>query len=120
MEGDCPEIIISTRWSRRDPSGRSLEKQPGQWKEIKIPALDKNDKSFCEEIRTTEQYREMRRLEDAVIWQAVSMQEPIEALGLLYPAEELNRFSMDEVWKYENATGRESWDGVIGYTDTAD
>jgi len=41
------------------------------------------------------------------------MQSPIESKGLLYPIEELKRFSMDEL------VGKEP-DGVIGFTDTAD
>ena len=118
-EKGCPEIIIATRWSRRDPSGRSLDEEKGEWDEVKVPALDSKDRSFCEEIQTTEHYRIERKRLDKVIWMAEYQQEPIEAEGLLYPEEELNRFSLKETIRFENDP-RNSWDGVIGYTDTAD
>ena len=120
VEGSkCPEIVIATRWNKEDPSGMLLKLQKG-WKEIKFPALDKDDKSFCEEIKSTEYYHERRALLDRVIWEAEYQQNPVSAAGLLYPEEELSYFTWDEVRKFENAKYPESWEGTIIFTDTAD
>jgi len=124
-EGNCPEIYMGTMWSRKDPASQSIEvegllKDGGKWVRIKIAALDENDQSFCELVRTTEQYQEMRRTEDSVIWEAVSQQNPIEVKGLLYPAESLNYYKLSEVEKYSNLAYAESWDSTICYIDTAD
>lgn len=121
LEGDhCPEIIIATRWHKEDPSGMSLDLQPGEWEEITFPALDKKGNSFCEEIKSTEYYRKREKLLEDVIWEAEYQQNPISPAGILYPAEQLNYFTWDEVEKYENPKFPETWDGVIHYGDTAD
>ena len=44
---------------------------------------------FCEDVHTTEYYHELREETDDSIWCAEYMQEPIEAIGLLYPKSEL-------------------------------
>jgi predicted phage terminase large subunit-like protein len=69
--------------------------------------------SFCEEIHTTEEYHEIRRMTDDYIWRALYMQEPVESKGLLYPIDELKRFSKKDIAKKNS-------DGIIGYVDTAD
>ena len=120
METGCAELMVGTRWRNTDPMGRTIEAQPDKWEVEIVPALDKNDKSFCEEIRTTEEYLEMRRIEDPVIWAAVSMQQPIEAMGLLYPPDELNYYTKESVEKFTNDKYSESWDGKIACCDTAD
>ena len=108
----CPEVIIATRWSKKDPSGQSLKHQKGQWDATVIPAVV-DGKSFCSEVKTTEEYRRIKETMDNVIWQAEFMQEPIEIAGLLYAEEELKRFKLSELNKH-NCIGK------IGYTDTAD
>lgn len=60
-------------------------------------ALDENDRSFCEDVHTTEYYHELREETDDSIWCAEYMQEPIEAIGLLYPKSELNRFKLADI-----------------------
>jgi predicted phage terminase large subunit-like protein len=113
METGCPEIQIATRWSNSDVIGRLLSQEGDEWVKIVIPALDKDGKSFCEEIKTTEEYLKTKDITDEFIWEAEYMQSPIEAKGLLYPINELNRFSLSEL---EGKTP----DTVLGYCDTAD
>lgn len=125
METGCPEIHIATRWSKKDPIGRLVESEAGEWTIITVPALDESGKSFCESVKTTAEYEELKKILDAYIWEAEFMQNPIEAIGLLFPPHELNYFSMEEVKRfYEIPEGKkepaEKWDGIIGYTDTAD
>lgn len=109
-------IHIATRWSKKDPIGRltdpDSEFYDPEFKVIKVPALDENGKSYCEAIMTTEEYMEQKRVLEDFIWEAEFMQNPVESKGLLFPIEELNRFSLSEL--------NNKPDGVIGFTDTAD
>ena len=117
LETGCPEIHIATRWSKRDPIGRltdpDSEYYVADMEVISIPALDDKGNSFCELIKTTAEYHEIRRITDSFIWEAEFMQHPIEEKGLLYAPGDLKRFSMDEI-------KTKTPDGVIGFTDTAD
>ncbi|MBI5727554.1 MAG: phage terminase large subunit [Ignavibacteriales bacterium] len=111
LEGDCPQLQIATRWSKKDPIGQLLETEGSKWEKIVIPALDECGRSFCDEIKTTEQYLDIKNVLAPMIWEAEFMQEPIEAKGLLFPIGELKRFSLNDL---------KSWDAVIGYVDVAD
>jgi predicted phage terminase large subunit-like protein len=120
LETGCPEILIATRWSKKDPIGRltdpDSEFYDPNMRVIVIPALDSEGKSFCEAVKTTEEYHEIRRITDPFIWEAEFMQNPIEEKGLLFPPSELKRFSL---YDKDKRTLKEP-DGVVGYTDTAD
>jgi len=126
LENDCPEIHIATRWSRKDPIGRLTDENSEEYnpdfKVINIAALDDKGKSFCEEIKTTKEYEAIKKVTDEFIWEAEYMQHPVESKGLLYPIEELKRFSLEEL-KTINKDGNKVFkqaDGIIGFTDTAD
>ncbi len=90
-EKGCPEIHIGTRWSRRDVIGK-LEATKEFDKQIVIQALTKDNKSFCEEIISTEDLLIQKRNLPTAIFEAEYQQNPIEAKGLLYPRDELNYF----------------------------
>jgi predicted phage terminase large subunit-like protein len=123
FESGCAEMHVATRWSKRDPIGRLTAEmnlvqiepfvyQCGDTVVIKIPALI-DGKSFCEEIHTTEEYMAIKKITEDFIWEAEYMQNPIESKGLLFPIEELNRFSLKEI------QGKR-FDAIVGFTDTAD
>jgi predicted phage terminase large subunit-like protein len=113
METGCAEIHIATRWSKSDPIGRLLSSSDaGKYKKIVIPALI-NGRSFCEAVKTTAEYNELKALTDSFIWEAEFMQNPIEAKGLLFPENELARFDLAKLRRSDIHT-------IIGYTDTAD
>jgi predicted phage terminase large subunit-like protein len=105
-EKNCPEIFIGTRWSKRDVIGRAIDGGRID-KQITIPALDKNGKSFCEDVNSTKYYLELRDGNnksagiDETIWMAEYMQEPIENKGLLFPLSELKTFNIKDI-KEEN------------------
>ncbi|MDR2627203.1 MAG: terminase large subunit, partial [Dysgonamonadaceae bacterium] len=112
IEGSCCMIDIGTRWSASDVLGRLEE--TGKYNEIiRIPAIDENDESFCEDVHTAEYYREIRSELDESIWAAEYMQEPIESKGLLFPKTELNRFKLSDL------EGKKPG-GVLGACDVAD
>lgn len=116
LETGCSEIHIATRWSKRDPIGRLTDPDSEYYvpdmEVISIPALTDDGKSFCELVKTTEEYHEIRRITDPFIWEAEFMQHPIEEKGLLYAPTELKRFAMSDLMGEP--------DGIIGFTDTAD
>ena len=117
LESGCPEIHIATRWTRKDPIGRLTDVEseaykPGM-KVINIPALNSDGETFCPEIKTTAEYHSLRKITEDFIWEAEFMQHPIESKGLLYPIEELNRFTMADI-------ATKTPDAIVGFTDTAD
>jgi predicted phage terminase large subunit-like protein len=117
LETGCPEIHIATRWTKKDTIGMLTDTDSEFYNPnfvvIKIPALDKNGKSFCEKVKTTEEYLQIKKITESFIWEAEYMQNPIESKGLLFPVEELKRFSLKEL------EGKQ-FDAVVGFTDTAD
>jgi predicted phage terminase large subunit-like protein len=94
LEDECPEIHIATRWSRRDPIGR-LEEIGAFDEVVKVAALDNNDRSFCEQVKTAEEYKRIREMTAPFIWQSEYQQQPVEVTGLLYPKDELRYFDID-------------------------
>ncbi len=113
LETGCPEIQIATRWSRRDPIGMLLEHQVGLWTIVIIPALDEDGKSFCEAVKTTEEYEEIKAILDDYVWEAEFMQSPVEAKGLLFPKEDLQYYNGSKL-------NLEEVESIFGFTDTAD
>lgn len=115
--GDCKELAIATRWSRRDIIGRleTLYEDSDRAKFIVMPALDENDESNfdypCDAGFTTKFYHEQRDIMDSASWQALYMNEPIERLGLLYEADKLRRY-------FELPDGEP--DAIISVCDTKD
>ena len=113
-EMGCPEIHIATRWSKKDPIGRLTDPYSPTFvpdmSVVKIPALDENGRSYCEEIITTEELLEIRRITDPMIWEAEWMQNPIEEKGLLYAPTEMHRYG----------GALKNPDGIVAYVDTAD
>lgn len=89
MEKGCPELFVGTRWSQRDVIGKAIEDKRIE-RMVTIPALTEDRRSFCEDVKTTEEYLAIEERNDAMIWQAEYMQQPIEAFGLLFPGSELH------------------------------
>jgi predicted phage terminase large subunit-like protein len=109
LESGCPQIDIGTRWTKKDVIGHNTEQ--GRYDEsVVIPALI-NDKSFCEDVKTTEEYLQIKREIDPVIFDAEYMQEPIEAKGVLFPKGELNYYRPSEQLVFESS---------LAYCDVAD
>ena len=94
----CKELHIATRWSVHDVIGR-LEREYGESERarfIVIPALNDEDESNFDYLYgvgfSTETYHEQRQIMDEVSWKALYMNQPIEREGLLYHADELQRY----------------------------
>lgn len=118
LEGDCPTIDIGTRWTEKDIIGAGI--MDGKYdKSIVIPALDRNGETFCEAVKTTAQYLEIRNDILPEIWSGEYMQEPAEAKGLLFKKSELQRFTMSQLPK-DTAGNPIEPEGCLGYADIAD
>jgi predicted phage terminase large subunit-like protein len=94
MEKNCPEIFIGTRWSKSDVIGKAIEDGLID-KQITIPALI-NGKSFCEAVKSTEEYLKIKDDTDEEIWEAEYQQNPIEIKGLLFPKSQLKFFDPND------------------------
>jgi len=114
VEKNVPEIHIATRWSLNDIPGRLIKQKKFEKNtatKIEIPALV-NGKSFCEDVKTTEEYKEIKSSIPSIIWDAEYMQNPVEAKGLLFPEESLNRFKLKDL--------NENPDAIVMVGDIAD
>lgn len=85
-EKACPEIYIGTRWVQDDVIGRAIESGKVH-KVVKISALV-DGRSFCEAVKSTEEYSEIKQ--DLVssggemVWNAEYMQEPLNFENMLF------------------------------------
>jgi len=96
-EKNCPEIFIGTRWTKDDIIGEATDK--GHFhKAISIPALI-DGKSFCEDVKSTAEYLQIRERISKSTWNAEYMQNPLSLEGLLLPLESLHfsNLSTEEV-----------------------
>ena len=103
-------LIVGTRWSVRDPIGRFQQYYEGDHKAkfIIVPALDAKDNSNFEHDGkgsfTTAYYHKLRELMDDASFSALYQGEPIERSGILFHADELQRYfdlpveAPDAVW----------------------
>ena len=87
-EKNCPEIYIGTRWTKDDIIGEAIASGDLETSVV-IPALTENDKSFCEDVKTTDEYIKIRDTIERSIWNAEYMQYPIELEGILLPKESI-------------------------------
>lgn len=89
LERNAPQIHVGTRWTEDDMLGDMAAK--GMLTEyLRLPAIDKRGRSFCEDVKTTEEYAEIRRGHrdgdrDGFIWLSEYMQNPVDPKGYLYP-----------------------------------
>ena len=86
VEGNCCRIDIGTRWTKDDVIGRNIDDYDYI---VKIPALDTEGKSFCEEVQTTKQYLKIKKKISPMTWNAEYMQSPIDIEGQLFRSSEL-------------------------------
>ena len=121
FESGCARIDIGTRWSVKDVIGIAMS--DGVYEEsLIVSALDKDDRSFCESVMTTEEYHDKRLRTAKEIWVAEYMQEPVDVAGRLfgdiqYTSQEEMTAIIEANKTQDNPSGV---DGVVGYIDVAD
>jgi len=84
-EKNCPEILIGTRWTKDDVIGESITKGH-LYRSIMIQALRENI-SFCQDVKSTDEYLQIKERISPSTWNAEYMQEPLSIEGLLLPIE---------------------------------
>lgn len=112
IERNCKKIDIGTRWSKNDVIGQNYDKNRYDLS-IVISALDENDKSFCEDVLTTEQYLDIKERINPDIWLAEYMQEPVDLKGKLFT--NLKTINFEDFKPLLNGN-----EGGIAYIDVSD
>lgn len=98
MKQGCPMLIIGTRWSIHDPLTRICQRYEGTEGALfrVLPALNEEGESnFDYDYNVgfdTNYYLSMKDSMDAISWECVYMQNPIERDGLLFPEDSLKRY----------------------------
>lgn len=125
FEKGCRRVDIGTRWTRDDVIGRTMER--GEYdKSIVIKALDDQEKSFCEDVLTTEQYLKKRAKTRPEIWKAEYQQEPVDIEGRLFSGlqtitkEEFKRISTPDPANPQHKNKSTLIEGAVAYIDVAD
>lgn len=103
------QVIIQTRWATDDLAGRLLKEFPDRCYVLKMPAVDENNQSLCEDLYSTNDLLNKKATLDENIWLANYMQEPIDLRGSLYG--EFKTYDIVDFDKFER---------IIAYIDTAD
>lgn len=120
LEKGCPIIDIGTRWSRNDVIGENMD--AGKYDlSIVIAALDNNDRSFCEDVKSTNEYLKIRSdlqaSNSTEIWLAEYQQQPAEVEGLLFRKSEMKFFTRSEMQEYIKDNPVQT---VLAYIDPAE
>ena len=95
-------VVVQTRWHQDDLSGRLLERQPGTWRVLSLPAIaeDPDDplgRAPGEALWGDDDYgyaamlAEVKRTAEARTWAALYQQRPAPAEGTLFKREWIRR-----------------------------
>ena len=112
LEKNCSKIDIGTRWSVNDVIGSGVNKNRYDLSII-VPALNSKGDSFCDDVMSTEQYKEIRSRINPDIWLAEYMQEPVDMKGRLFTG--LNKVPQEQFQAIKDRI-----EGYVGYIDVAD
>lgn len=110
LERGCPEIDIGTRWSKKDILGQT-EKDKEYDIIIRVAAMNEN-KSFCEDVKTTKEYQKIKNKIAPFMWSAMYQQDPVELEGTAFPRSKLKRYKLKDLERFDYI--------VVNYTDVAD
>ncbi len=112
LERNCSTIDIGTRWSVNDVIGKNIVDERYD-ESIIIPALDLEGETFCSDVMTSEQYKDIRARINPDIWSAEYMQLPVDMKGRLFG--DLKKIDLNEFKDLKNQV-----EGYIGYIDVSD
>lgn len=113
--GEPLEIIIMTRWSKKDLCGRILESSDADsWLQIKMEACDeKTGEMLCDDFLSYERYLHLKSQMVDMIFEANYHQKPIDLTGILYK-------NLKTYRKVPELNGKPIFKRILSYTDTAD
>jgi predicted phage terminase large subunit-like protein len=107
-------IDMGTRWSLKDPFGRSLDgPEAGEYYILKMEAM-KNGDMLCPSILNLKNYLKIKRQSPIEIFRANYHQEPMDIVGRLYT----KLLTYDELPK--SIHGKPLMESISAYADVAD
>lgn len=111
IEKGGKKILIQTRWSVKDLTGRLLQRESDEWYEMRLPAClnEETGEMLCDELFDFKMYSKLKSTQDESIFLANFQQQPIEVRGRLYQS--LQTYESKDLPQFEK---------VINYTDSAD
>ena len=126
-------VVISTRWHQDDLVGRLLQNEPGQWEELRLPAIAEGElhprdprqpgEALWPERYPIEELQALQRL-SAYDWAALYQQRPVPRGGGLFKEEWLTQSLAPpcrrRVWAWDlasKALGDWSAGALVGETD---
>lgn len=104
------QIVIQTRWSVRDLSGRLLAHEPDKWHVIKMKAQTDDGLMLCPDILSADEFADRKTKTDPVIIAGNYQQEPYDAVDKLYQS--FKTYTIDQI--------PNKWERIEAYFDTAD
>lgn len=116
----CKELHIGTRWSMSDPIGKLqlFYADDSRCLQISMPALNEKGESNFEYKYgvgfSSNMFEDIRKTANKIEWNALYQQKPIEAEGLLFPVDEVKRFSINDVDLEKNPP-----DDIFAFCDVA-
>jgi len=116
LEKDCASIDIGTRWTKNDVIGRNFEDNYYN-KSIEISAIDEEGNSFCEDVKTSEQYAEIQKRISKEIFLAEYQQKPVDIKGRLFS--NIKTISSEDYKRFLDQN-KQGVTGSIGYIDVSD
>ena len=121
LETGCARIDIGTRWTKNDVIGKQMETNFYDVS-IVVPALDVNNRSFCEAVMTTEEYLDKQKRTAPEIWEAEYQQQPVDIKGRLFnDLKFIDNLEFNEiVINKKTEINPLGYDGCLGYIDVAD
>lgn len=118
------EVVIGTMWNPKDILGRKGEQLKNQFEErdsrfpyikeyingkgnvcgvvIRVPLLDENLKSTCEDIYTTQTALNIKEDTDEFLFSCVYQQNPISPTGRLFAYDNLMQYEFEGNYLYHN------------------
>ena len=114
IERKCKKIDIGTRWSKNDVIGQNFE-QNRYDKSIVISAVNEDGKTFCEDVMSTEQYKEIQERINPDIWLSEYQQTPVDLKGRLFS--NLKTITKSE---YNQIKTKIKPSGALAYIDVSD
>ncbi len=109
IESGGKQIIIQTRWSTKDLTGKLLKHESEKWEVIKMPA-EKDGVMLCDDILNLEVYEDRKKKTDPIIIAGNYQQEPYDSVDRLYA--EFKEYTIDMI--------PDKWERIEFYADTAD
>lgn len=99
LQPGAAQIIIMTRWDEDDLVGRLIEAEGEKWVELKLRAIDDENKPLWPEAYNLEALNEIREL-DEYVFSALYQQEPIPEKGIIIKKDWIQKGIYDDLSKY--------------------